>query len=121
MAEQIPQVPGTGAGAWTGDPGTPVPPTGGPATPPSLLVPVVLLTLGRIVVFAALYALLWLCGLAGAPGFLFALLLSMPVSYVLLRPLRDRVTEGLAARSATRRTGKEQLRAQLRGDEPPLG
>ena len=112
------QVPGQAAGPVPTEPAAPVSPTGGPASPPPLLLPVVLLTLGRIVVFVALYLLLWLCGLGGAPGLLFGLLLSMPVSYVLLRPLRDRVTEGIAARAALRQAQKEQLRADLRGDDP---
>ena len=39
----------------------------------------------------------------------------MPVSYVLLRPLRDRLTEALAARSVARKAAKEQLRDRLEG------
>jgi Protein of unknown function (DUF4229) len=96
---------------------SPVGPAGSPATPPPLLVPVVLLTLGRILIFAALTALLWVSGLGSFPGILFGLLLSMPVSFFLLRPVRDRVTEAIAARSALRTSRKEELRAQLRGDD----
>ena len=98
-------------------PAQPVGPAGGPASPPPLAVPVLLLTVGRIVVFAALVALLWVCGLGSFPGILFGLLLSMPVSYFLLRPLRDRVTEAIAARTALRQSRKEQLRAQLSGED----
>jgi len=38
--------------------------------------------------------------------------LSMPVSYFALRPLRDRLTEAMAARSVARRTTKENLRTR---------
>jgi hypothetical protein len=119
MAEQAPgqapgQVPEQAAQQL---PGQPVGPAGGPASPPPLAIPVLLLTVGRIVIFAALVALLWVAGLGSFPGILFGLLLSMPVSFFLLRPLRDRVTEGIAARTALRQSRKEQLRAQLRGDD----
>jgi hypothetical protein len=48
-------------------------------------------------------------------GLLFGLLLSMPASYFLLRPSRERLTEALAARSVARRTAKQDLRARLSG------
>ncbi|MEU2347231.1 DUF4229 domain-containing protein [Modestobacter sp. NPDC049651] len=109
---------GPATGPTAGEvPAQPVGPAGGPAKPPPLAVPVLLLTVGRIVVFAALVSLLWVCGLGSFPGILFGLLLSMPVSYFLLRPLRDRVTEAIAARATLRTTRKEQLRAQLSGED----
>jgi Protein of unknown function (DUF4229) len=61
--------------------------------------------------------LLLLLGLPTLPALLFGVLLSMPIAYVLLRPSRDRLTEGLAARSVARRTAKEQLRARLEGED----
>jgi hypothetical protein len=75
-----------------------------------------LYTLGRLLIAAALVALLWLVGLGSFPGLLFGLLLSMPASYVLLRPVRDRLTEALAARSSARRTAKADFRARLAGE-----
>ena len=60
--------------------------------------------------------LLWLVGLGSFPGLLFGLLLSMPVSYVLLRRSRERLTEAFAARSLARRAAKEDLRTRLSGD-----
>jgi len=48
---------------------------------------------------------------------LWALVLSIPASYLLLRPLRDRLTEALAARSVARKAAKEQLRTRLAGTE----
>ena len=95
---------------------TPSAPSGGPATPPRIAPWLLLYTLGRLIVAVVLISLIWLVGLPGFPALLFGLLLSMPVAYVLLRPLRDRLTEGLAARNVARRTRKEQLRDRLSGD-----
>ncbi|MGY1811719.1 DUF4229 domain-containing protein [Blastococcus sp. SYSU D00820] len=107
---------GAGAAAGTG-PVTPGSPTGGPATPPRVGPWLAAYTLGRLVITAALVALVWLLGLPGIPALLFGLLLSMPVSYLLLRGVRDRLTEALAARSLARKAAKEDLRARLSGDE----
>jgi hypothetical protein len=41
----------------------------------------------------------------------------MPLSFVLLRPVRVRLTEAMAARSATRRVAKDDLRSRLRGTD----
>jgi hypothetical protein len=72
-----------------------------------------LYTLGRLVIAAVLIALLWALGLPGFPGFLFGVLLSMPVSFFVLGGVRQRLTGALVARSER----KEALRAQLRGPE----
>lgn len=95
---------------------TPGAPTGGPATPPRIVPWLLAYTLGRLAIAVALIALIWVVGLPGFPALLFGLLLSMPVSLVLLRPVRDRLTEGLAARSVARRARKEELRARLSGE-----
>jgi hypothetical protein len=58
---------------------------------------------------------LWMLGLDLWSGLLFGLLLSMPVSYFLLRPSRERLTEALAARSLARKAAKDDLRARLSG------
>ena len=81
--------------------------------PPKVLPALLLYTLARLAVVAALVGLLWVLGLPGIPGFLFGLLLAMPVSYVLLRPLRERLTTALVARS----DAKQALRARLRGSD----
>ena len=101
----------------TTDPAAPGSPTGGPATPPRVGPPLALYTLGRLVITVALVAAIWVAGLPGVPALLFGLLLSMPVSYMLLRPSRERLTEALAARSVARRAAKEDLRARLSGNE----
>ena len=90
-------------------------PAGGPAVPPRVLPWLVIYTVGRFAIAAALVLLLWLAGLGSFPGLLFGLLLSMPVSYVLLRRSRERLSEALAARSLARRAAKEDLRSRLSG------
>ena len=92
-------------------------PSGGPATPPRILPWLLIYTVGRLAIAAALVLVLWLVGLDFWSGLLFGLLLSMPASYLLLRPSRERLSEGLAARSVARRTAKEDLRARLSGPE----
>lgn len=91
-------------------------PSGGPATPPRILPWLLIYTLGRLVIAAALVAVLWVSGLGSFAGLLFGLLLSMPVAYFLLRPVRDRLTEALAARSLARQSANEQLRSRLSGE-----
>jgi membrane protein implicated in regulation of membrane protease activity len=101
-----------------GTPAQPAAPTGGPAAAPRLAPALVLYTLGRLAVFVVLVGLLWLVGLSGFLGLLLGLALSVPVSYLLLRPLRERVAEALAARSVARRTAKTDLRERLAGTDP---
>jgi Protein of unknown function (DUF4229) len=96
---------------------TPAGPSGGPATPPRVAPWLTLYTLGRFAVFALLFAAVWFAGLGGLPALLWALVLSIPVSYLLLRPLRDRLTEALAARSVARKAAKEAFRDRLAGAE----
>src|SRR5919199_70186 len=92
-------------------------PDGGPATPPRVAPWLLLYTLGRIAIAGALVLVLWVAGLGSYAGLLFGILLSMPVSYLVLRPVRDRLTEALAARSIARRAAKEALRARLSGGD----
>jgi uncharacterized protein DUF4229 len=100
-----------------GTPAQPAAPTGGPASPPRLAPALALYTLGRLGIFVVLVALMWLVGLVGFLGLALGLALSVPVSYLLLRPLRERVTEAMAARIVSRRTAKADLRERLAGDE----
>jgi hypothetical protein len=88
--------------------------SGALSAPPPLAKWFLLYTLGRLVIAAALIALLWALGLPGFPGFLFGVLLSMPASFFLLGGVRQRLTGALVARSER----KEALRAQLRGSDP---
>ncbi|TFV65421.1 UNVERIFIED_ORG: DUF4229 domain-containing protein [Bacillus sp. AZ43] len=95
----------------------PASPSGGRATPPRILPWLLMYTVGRLSIAAALVLILWLVGLDFWSGLLFGLLLSMPVSYLLLRPSRERLNESLAARAVARRAAKEDLRSRLSGTE----
>jgi hypothetical protein len=86
---------------------------GSPAAEPKLAQWFALYTLGRLAIAAALIGLLWLLGLPGTPGFLFGVLLAMPVSFLVLSPVRQRLTSALVVRQER----KEALRAQLRGSD----
>ena len=90
---------------------------GTPAARPRILPWLVMYTVGRLAIAAALVLVLWLVGLDFWSGLLFGLLLSMPASYFLLRPSREKLSEGLATRSEARRAAKEDLRTRLSGTE----
>jgi hypothetical protein len=99
---------------------TPSGPAGGAATPPRLAPWLAVYTLGRLAIFGVIFAAVWFAGLGGLPALLWALVLSVPASYLLLRPVRDRLTEALAARRVARAAAKRQLRARLAGtDDDP--
>ena len=98
----------------------PASPAGGPASPPRVAPWLLLYTLGRVVVAAVLVTLLWLVGLGLLPALLWGVLLSVPVSYFTLRPVRDRFTEALAARAVARKAEKERIRTRLEGDDTGL-
>jgi hypothetical protein len=93
-------------------------PNGGAAIQPRILPWLLMYTVGRLGIFALLTLLLWWAGLDLWSGLLFGLLLSMPASYLLLRPSRERLNEGLAARRLSRQAAKAELRGRLSGDDP---
>jgi membrane-anchored protein YejM (alkaline phosphatase superfamily) len=70
-------------------------------------------TAGRLAIFVVLAAALWLLGLRGLIPFALALLLSMPLSYLLLGRQLAAVTQWIEQRRAQR----ADLRARLRGEE----
>src|SRR3954447_1231878 len=124
MAESTPSTPAEpAASAAPGSvpapaaPAAPAGPAGGPATPPKVLPWLLFYTFDRIAIAVVVVLVLWFAGLGSYAALLFGVLLSMPVSYLLLRPVRDRLTEALAARSVARRAAKEDLRARLSGSE----
>src|SRR3954470_24259656 len=92
-------------------------PTGTTTAPPSVLRTLLLYTLARLAIVAVLVAVIWVAGLPGTPAFLFGLLLAMPISYLLLKPLRARLTGALVARAER----QERLRAELRGSDTDDG
>jgi Protein of unknown function (DUF4229) len=78
--------------------------------------PIAVYTAARLAVFVVLAAALYLLGMRGLLLFAAAILLSMPLSYVLLGRQLAGVTDWLQQR----RTDKADLRARLREDgEPP--
>ena len=88
-------------------------PTGSTPQEPKVLQWLLLYTFGRLAIVAVLVGLLWVLGLPGFPGFLFGVLLAMPLAYLVLRPVRERLTTALVLRAEQ----KERLRVQLRGSD----
>ncbi|TFV53304.1 DUF4229 domain-containing protein [Blastococcus sp. TF02A_35] len=92
-------------------------PTGAAGTARPKVLPLLLAyVVGRFAIAALLVLVLWQVGLGSFPGLLFGLLLSMPVSYLLLRPTRDRLTAALVARADARAAAKAELRSRLSGE-----
>jgi hypothetical protein len=73
---------------------------------------------GRLGIFAVLAGILYLIGLRSFYLILAALLLSVPISVVVLKRPRQALAGDLEARVERKRTTKQNLRAALRGDEP---
>jgi len=119
MAESTPSTPTEPAASAAASESAKAPggPDGRPASAPKVLPWLLFYTFDRIAIAVILVLVLWWAGLGSYAGLLFGVLLSMPVSYLALRPVRDRLTEALAARSVARRTAKEDLRARLSGSE----
>lgn len=76
-----------------------------------------LYTAGRVLVFVGLAAVLSVLGLRGFPLVLAALLLSVPVSYLVLARQRAAFAADLERRVTERRVKHDDLRTKLRGDD----
>ena len=74
--------------------------------------PIAAYTAARLAIFIVLAAVLWLLGLRGFILFALALLLSMPLAYLLLGRQLAAVTRWIEERRAHR----AELRARLRGE-----
>jgi hypothetical protein len=74
---------------------------------------------GRVLVFAGVAALLFAVGLRGFVLVMAALLVSLPVSYVLLARVRADFAADVERRVTGRRTRRDDLRSRLRGDDEP--
>lgn len=74
---------------------------------------------GRVLVFAGVAALLFVVGLRGFVLALAALLVSLPVSYVVLARARADFAAVVERRLTDRRARREDLRSRLRGDDEP--
>lgn len=81
--------------------------------------------LARLLLAAVLAVTVYVVGHLLSPDFpitvavLFAIVLAFPLGIVVFAPLRHRATASIAAFDERRRTERDQLRARLRGDEPP--
>ena len=101
----------------TAGPVVPVGPTGEPAARPKVWPWLLLYTGGRLLIAVVLVLVLWVAGLGSYAGLLFGILLSMPVAYLALRPVRERLNEAIAAYQDQRRRSNEELRTRLSGDD----
>lgn len=91
-----------------------------PQTPPtgtSLARDITLYTLGRLGLVAVIAGLLVLLGVPLLVAILLGLVVALPLSLVLMRSLRARVSAGLNSLSASRRAERNRLRAQLSGEQ----
>ncbi|MBB5478605.1 DUF4229 domain-containing protein [Micromonospora parathelypteridis] len=75
-------------------------------------------TLGRIGLFVAVLAGLWLVDMDVFLKLILALAFSAALSFLLLRGWRDEMAEEMASAAERRRTEKERLRSALAGDDP---
>ncbi len=73
----------------------------------------------RFGLFFALFGLLWLVGVKGFVGAVIALVLSVPLSFVLLAKPRAAFAAVLEQRVDARRARQAELDAKLRGDDDP--
>jgi len=74
-------------------------------------------TAARVLIFFVLAGLGWLAGLRGFLLVFVALLISVPLSYYFLARQRDAFAADVERRVNERRTRRENLRSQLRGDD----
>jgi hypothetical protein len=91
-----------------------------------MVVDVLIYTIARILLVVVLAVAIYFGGsLLGIREFpivvpvLFAIVLALPLGIWLFSPLRRRATASMAVFDERRRHDREQLRARLRGDEPP--
>jgi O-antigen ligase len=89
-----------------------------PPTPGQTLGAMWLYTVLRFGLFLALWGLLWLARVPGLLAGLIAVILSIPLSYILLNKQRARLAANLEARVTARQAQRHDLDAQLAGEEP---
>ncbi len=77
----------------------------------------VLYSLARFGLLAVSALLLVLAGVPAVVALLLALVVSLPLSVIVLPGLRARVNAGVAATIQRRRAERDRLRSQLRGDQ----
>lgn len=74
-------------------------------------------TLLRVALFCALWGALWLVDVRGMLGLLIAVLLSVPLSFVLLARPRAALASTLEQRVEQRKAREDELRHRLAGDD----
>lgn len=74
-------------------------------------------TVLRFGLFFALFGLLWLVGVKGFLGAIIALVLSVPLSFVLLARPRQAFAQVIEQRMEARKQRQADLDAQLQGDD----
>ncbi|MBJ7338624.1 DUF4229 domain-containing protein [Mycolicibacterium sp.] len=91
-----------------------------------MVLDVLIYTFARLLLVAVLAAAIYFGGhLLGIGEFpivvplLFAIVIALPLGIWLFAPLRRRATASMAVFDERRRRDRDQLRARLRGDEPP--
>ncbi len=91
-----------------------------------MVVAVLIYLVARLVLVAVLATVIYLAGrLLGIREFpivvpvLFAIVIALPLGIWVFAPLRRRATASMAVFDERRRRDREQLRARLRGDQPP--
>ena len=77
-----------------------------------------LYTVLRFGLFLALWGLLWLARVPSLLAGLIAIVLSVPLSYVLLRKQREKVAMNLEQRLTARQARTHDIDAKLSGDDP---
>jgi hypothetical protein len=85
---------------------------------PGLAVTIWLYTSARLAVVAIVAGLLLLAGVPLLISVLVGLIVALPLSMVLFRPLRDRLDGALAVTRERRAAERSALRSGLRGDAP---
>jgi xanthine/uracil permease len=91
-----------------------------------MVVDVVVYGLARLILVLVLTAAIFgtghVLGIRDFPlvvALLFAIVIALPLGIWVFTPLRRRATASIAAFDERRRKDREQLRARLRGEEPP--
>lgn len=79
-----------------------------------------LYVLARLGLVAAVTGVLMLVKVPLLPALAVGVVVALPASLFLFKGLRQRVAAGLNERQAARRSERDKLRAELRGDEGPL-
>lgn len=107
----------TGSTAESMDTPGPGPTAVEPGAPPRLAGPLVIYSVLRVGLIAVLTAVLAIF-MPLIVALMFAIVLQLPLAWILFRGPRERVTDAMAQRSATRRAERQRLQSALSGEEP---